>query len=102
MGLDSVELVMEVENTFGIQIPDSVAEKIITVEDFHNAVWEYVKNRKSIKCKSQSLFYKLRKSVCDTIQISTQSINLDTALRDVVPMKNRRKLWLMLSSNIGL
>ncbi len=31
MGLDSIELLMEVENYFGIQIPDAEAEKIYTV-----------------------------------------------------------------------
>ena len=32
MGLDSVELVMEIENYFGIRIPDSEAEKIYTIQ----------------------------------------------------------------------
>ena len=34
MGLDSVELVMSVENKFGIRIPDTDCEKIYTVQDF--------------------------------------------------------------------
>ncbi|MBO4768189.1 MAG: acyl carrier protein, partial [Bacteroidales bacterium] len=31
--LDTVELIMEFENVFGITIPDDVAEKISTVKD---------------------------------------------------------------------
>ncbi|MBO4570310.1 MAG: acyl carrier protein [Bacteroidales bacterium] len=31
--LDTVELIMEFESTFGITIPDDVAEKISTVKD---------------------------------------------------------------------
>ena len=38
--LDIVELVMALEETFGVEIPDSEAEKISTVGD----VVEYVKN----------------------------------------------------------
>jgi acyl carrier protein len=38
MGLDSVELVMEVEKYFGIQIPDPEAEKAATVQDMVDCV----------------------------------------------------------------
>ena len=39
--LDTVELVMAFEETFGIEIPDEDAEKILKVQD---AV-EYIKNK---------------------------------------------------------
>ncbi len=42
MGLDTVDLVYEIEAAFGIQIPDIVAEKINTVQDMHNVVYELV------------------------------------------------------------
>lgn len=41
--LDTVELVMEFEETFNIEIPDEEAEKIVKVKD---AV-EYIKNKQS-------------------------------------------------------
>ncbi len=31
--LDLVELIMEIEEKFGIQVPDEIAEKIVTVSD---------------------------------------------------------------------
>ena len=62
MGLDSIEILMKVENTFGIQIPDREAEKIITIKEFHDAVWRHLSGRCTDKCKSQALFYKLRKA----------------------------------------
>ena len=60
MGLDSLEILMKVEDTFGIKIPDREAEQILTVGDFHNAVWRHLSGKHSDKCKSQNLFYKLR------------------------------------------
>lgn len=42
MGLDTVELLMTVEKHFGISIPDQEAENIITVGDFHEAVWQHL------------------------------------------------------------
>lgn len=41
--LDLVELIMEIEEKFGIQVPDEVAEKIVTVND---AV-EYIQEQKN-------------------------------------------------------
>jgi acyl carrier protein len=38
MGLDSVELVMAVEEEFGIQIANSEAEKILRVRDLHACI----------------------------------------------------------------
>lgn len=40
--LDIVELVMEIEDKFEIEVPDSDAEKIVTVSDLVN----YVKSKK--------------------------------------------------------
>jgi acyl carrier protein len=44
--LDRVELIMALEETFGIEIPDEAAEKIVTVQD---AVDYIQKNAKSVK-----------------------------------------------------
>ena len=44
--LDRVELIMALEETFGIEIPDDDAEKIVTVQ---NAVHYIQKNAKSVK-----------------------------------------------------
>jgi len=44
--LDRVELIMALEETFGIEIPDDDAEKIVTVQ---NAVDYIQENAKSVK-----------------------------------------------------
>lgn len=44
--LDRVELIMALEEAFGIEIPDEQAEKIVTVQD---AVDYVQKNAKSVK-----------------------------------------------------
>ena len=36
--LDRVELVMNVEQAFGIEVPDEEAEKITTVQDMYNLI----------------------------------------------------------------
>jgi acyl carrier protein len=52
MGLDSVEILMKIENTFGIQIPKQEAEKIVTVGDFYDTIWNHLPtgaNRKNVE-----------------------------------------------------
>jgi hypothetical protein len=90
MGLDSVEIVLEVEKAFGISIPDKEAEKILTVGDFHEAVWKHLDGNISDKCKSQLLFYNLRQSFTNTFNFPKKNLKTDSLLNDIFPELNRR------------
>ena len=102
MGLDSIEILVEVEKAFEIKIPDQEAEKIITVGNFHDVVWLHVNHRQSNKCKSQGLFYKLRQSLVEVFHIPKESLKPDTSLNDIFPQEDRRKYWRKLSLANGL
>jgi acyl carrier protein len=91
MGLDSVEILIEVETAFGIKIPDSEAEKIITVGDFHNSVWRHLEGRHIEKCHSQALFYRLRSSLASKKDIDHSQITLKTSPNSLWPLDNRRR-----------
>ncbi len=43
MGLDAVEIVMEVEEVFDIQIADEAAQRIVTVGDLFECIVEKVR-----------------------------------------------------------
>lgn len=75
MGLDIIEILVKIEKTFGINIPNQEAEKIVTVGDFYNLVWHHLEGCYSDKCKSQSLFYKLRQSFADTFKLPKVILN---------------------------
>lgn len=102
MGLDSVEILMKVEKTFDIRIPDQEAEKIITVGDFHNAVWKHLEGKYSNTCKSQLLFYRLRQAVINTFKLSRQDLRLDTPVNDIFPLQNRRQVYASFAQTHGL
>jgi len=93
MGLDSVELIMKVEKTFNIQIPDQEAEKILTVGDLHQVVWQHLEGKHSMACKSQVLFYKLRQAVMDSFAFSRQDFRPDAPMNDIFPLQNRREVY---------
>ncbi|MET0462897.1 MAG: acyl carrier protein [Chitinophagaceae bacterium] len=91
MGLDSVEILMKVEDTFGIKIPDEEAQQILTVGDFHNAVWRYLSGKQSSECQSQKLFYTLRRSFVHQYGFPAKELSIATSPDQVFPRLNRRR-----------
>lgn len=63
MGLDTVELVMAIEDEFDISIPDKDAEKLQTMSDVQEYVQNTFKLRKKFHCPNQHAFYQIRKAL---------------------------------------
>lgn len=102
MGLDSVEILVNVENAFGITISNYEAEKIATVGDIHNVVWRSLQGRQSMRCKTQQLFYKFRYILAVKFNIPKETIELDASLNEIFPTTNRRLLYRKLEKEIQL
>lgn len=102
MGLDSVEILMRVEETFGIKIPDQEAQEIVTVGDFHSTVWRHLSGRHSNNCQSQKLFYKLRRSFAEQYEIPSQQLNTNTSPDKIFPVTNRRYEYMKFSTETSL
>jgi acyl carrier protein len=102
MGLDSVEILVNVENAFGITISNYEAEKISTVGDIHNVVWRNVQGRQSMRCRSQQLFYKLRYILINRYKVPGEVIEPDASLNNIFPKKNRRLKYHKLQKELQL
>ena len=104
MGLDSVELLMDVEEAFGIEISNLEAEQINTVQDFYDCAWKHISNKKlSIeKCYSQSVFYKIRQAIVENIKVDKSSITPKTKIADIITIENRRQIWNQLEDKLQL
>jgi acyl carrier protein len=101
-GMDSIEILMKVEDTFGVKIPNREAEQILAVGNFHDTVWRHVSCIYSQRCKSQGLFYKLRRSVEELFDISTQQFHLNTSPNEVFPHRNRRQAYFAFAQSTNL
>jgi acyl carrier protein len=73
MGLDSVELVMNAEEHFGIEIPDHVAETLFTVGDLHGFVVAEL-NRSGRPQDPGIVFGELRELICDQLGIEPERV----------------------------
>ncbi len=102
MGLDSVELVMRIEDTFSIQITDEVATELVTprkVVDF--ILTQVMESHAPLPCMSQKAFHLLRSSFIETLPISRKSFRLNASLSELVPEENRNEIWKEIGKKFG-
>jgi acyl carrier protein len=59
VGLDTVELVMAVEEAFQLEIPDAAAEKMFTVADMHACLVGALR-RLGKECDDEEVFERMR------------------------------------------
>ena len=102
MGLDSVELIMEFEKAFGIEIPDRDAEQLTTVGSVHEYIYKRIAPLKSNHCITQIIFYKLRRYCSEYFGISKNRFSIKTNLNEVFPLQNRREEYKKFSNDMEL
>jgi acyl carrier protein len=116
MGLDGVELVMAVEEEFGITISDAEAETIMTPKDLIGIVCEKVDlsngdvdagQREAVcevipHCRSQRAFHKIRKAISESTGSQRRKIRLDTELIDLFTKPERSRKWKLFKELSGL
>ena len=104
MGLDTVEILVEVENTLGISFTNEEASNVYTVGDFHEAAWKLIKNKRESrdKCFTQITFYKLRQNFKEILNVDRDVFRPELELESVFPIINRRQLWLQLQNSTDL
>src|SRR5262245_3819622 len=103
MGLDTVELVIRVEGTFGITILDEDAEKLLTVEDLNRYVLANlgVSGADTSPCLSAKTFYRFRRGLGDRFGIDRRGVRPASSLETLIPESNRKAEWLLLGKSLG-
>jgi hypothetical protein len=103
MGLDTVELVMEVEKSFGITIRDEDAEKILTIGDLYHYVLAKLDGPvlTTPGCLSAAVFYRLRRRLIGLFRIERRRIRPASSLGDLIPATKRRLEWQRLGESLG-
>jgi hypothetical protein len=100
MGLDLVELAIEVEKTFDISILDADAEKIITVGQLYDYVISKLPAQQSRRCLTAAAFYQFRSALTAQFGVERASIRPSTSITSIVPETARRSEWQRLGSHL--
>ena len=98
MGLDTVLLIVSVEEEFGITIPNQEAAKITTVQQLADYLHKSIKLNTGEKCISQSIFYQLRKAL-QSLGAERKTIHPKSKLSDFLTNAHQ---WNQLGKTLGL
>ncbi len=101
MGLDAVELVMDVEDHFGIVIDDDEAGRLHTVGDLVALIRSRVDAASSSACLSLSAFFSLRRLIRDIVGDERMRLRPSQSIVDRLSRANRRELWRRLPEILG-
>ncbi len=93
MGLDSLELVLAWEESFGIEISDAEAETLFTSLQIAKYIFEKVRSRgpEDSGCLSMRAFFRLRKAF-EAEGVSRALVRPDAEVTSLVPSRQRRDI----------
>lgn len=100
MGLDAVELVMNVEDEFDIVIHDENYQHIRTVGDLCG----YIGQKRKVKqlCLNPAAFVRIRHSLLTQFGLARHQIRTTTDMEELFPIENRREQWKVFETSLGL
>jgi hypothetical protein len=101
MGLDGVEFVMAVEETFGLAIPDQDAQELLTP----GHVVRYLEGRLQSgqsACLELRAFYMLRRAAISVLNLPRSACRLSTRWDAVLPPRGRRRTWRLMRHATGV
>ena len=94
MGLDYVELIIAVEQTFDIAIPDAAAVEMITPAIMISYVQDAVSSAGDRKaCISQRAFHRVRAALMRTLGVGRSEVALVTRIDTLFSGARRHELW---------
>lgn len=91
MGLDTVELVMRIEEEFGIDLPDEELQSIKTVGELYRLVLTKLETGESQRLNRA--FYRLRRAMIACLGVSRRIIRPSTKLAPLLPRATRIAAW---------
>jgi acyl carrier protein len=101
MGLDSVELVMKVEEAFAFSMPNEDAAVLVTVGQLYDYILANRFEGRQPGCLTSVTFYKVRRALMSVLGIARNDIRSLSDLNAIIPTR-RRQVWSDLQKVTGL
>jgi hypothetical protein len=102
MGLDIVELMMDIEERFGIRLSDDRAERMRTVSDLYVYLLARTHRIAPVPCPTSRAFYHLRRTLIGELGVDRARVRPSARLRDLLPAEARGTAGPRLAAALGL
>jgi acyl carrier protein len=102
MGLELVEIIIDVEQRFGVEIPDRVASQLRTTRALIDHVCSLVQAVDDERCVSQQAFYVTRRALVDAVGVPKAAVRPATQMESVLSESQRAVLWPELARRLGV
>lgn len=93
MGLDGVELVMEFEEAFEVELTDEEAIAALTPRIVIDLIVSKLETAQETGCPSQRAFYLLRRSLIEHVGAARRAIRPDSDLRGLIGIDRAAQAW---------
>ena len=102
MEVELAQVVMEVEQTFGVRLPDAEIATIATVGQLQDCIAKALSERPEPTQLEPYVCQKLCRSLESARGVSRQQIHSTTRLREIIPIRARRRTWRRLEELLPL
>jgi acyl carrier protein len=105
MGLDTVELLMELEDEFRLSVPDADAERLSTVGATEDYIIARLRERAVSEvagCPTAHRFYSLRRELLAHFPLGHKEVRPDQRIGTILPRNRWRREWPAVARAVGL
>src|SRR4051812_33573806 len=102
MGLDTVELVMSLEDAFGVSISDQEWARATTVGEAADLLVRELRKREGPGCRTMRVFHRVRRELKRAYGVERERVKLGTEIGILVPPGWARWKWARFASRNGL
>jgi hypothetical protein len=102
MGLDVIELLLDLEEHFRVTIPDARATRIFTVGDLYVYLLAQTRRGRKAPCPTGQAFYRLRRTLTGEFGVDRSRVRPSAPLRSLFAAEVRPTAWPRLVAALGL
>src|SRR5215211_383289 len=102
MGLDVVEMLMDLEDHFRLTIPDAEAQRLHSVGDLYVYLLARTGRPATQPCPTSRAFYRFRRALTGELGVERSRVCPAVPLRDLLTAETAATAWPRVAATLGL